>query len=449
MKLPRRLGAERKRSSSRASTPRSSRSRRLVARLGLLASSILLVVLILELVGRLIVEPSETSAGRLFNLELPPQRLLATAPVERNPDEWFQNLVVGESKITVSDLFGFIREDPLLTYAPEENRRSTNGWWQSNNLGARRRQHTEPVPDPGKRRVLVFGDSFAHSSRVPQEDMFTRIMEDLDDRLEVINFGVDGYSMAQSYLRFGHVAEQIEFDIALLVLVPEIDLIRDVNTLRSLIGWDSSTIMPRFELEEDRLRLVPSPFRIGTEIYENKDRLTQDRLRRHLTAHDRFFQPALYEPSWLAPDLITVQTAQSAWYRLLDLRQKGAMLEPGSEATRVSKAISESMRRDAEALGGRFALVLLPTARSVEKSASGEIDRRSENWASFFCDGSVVCLDLSGSLFRLEEGVSDRGFDGTHFGPRTNRIIAETLLRDLFRVELLPAPSLSASSAIP
>jgi hypothetical protein len=75
--------------------------------------------------------------------------------------------------------------------------------------------------------------------------------------LEVVNLAVDGYSMAQAVLRFETIRQQVDYDTALLMFVPDADLWRDVNMVRELVEpWHASIIMPRFILEGDELALV-------------------------------------------------------------------------------------------------------------------------------------------------------------------------------------------------
>src|SRR5262245_45417110 len=93
----------------------------------------------LELGLRAFVRPSRQSTGRLFGTELPPVRLGPPEPPRRVPRE------APPGRIRQDDLTGLIREDREIGYAPRENARSTNGWWQSNNLGARARRDTSSV----------------------------------------------------------------------------------------------------------------------------------------------------------------------------------------------------------------------------------------------------------------------------------------------------------------
>ena len=146
-------------------------------------------------------------------------------------------------KITIGDLWGYYRNDSLVGYVPLENSISHNRWWQSNNLGARERAETFKEKPKDLSRILAFGDSFTNCSRVSQQETWPYFFGSENQQLEVINFGVDGYSTAQSFLRFQGIREKVDYDLILFMFVPSDDLWRDINVRRDLGegGWDTNT----------------------------------------------------------------------------------------------------------------------------------------------------------------------------------------------------------------
>jgi hypothetical protein len=147
-------------------------------------------LLIFEVAVRLALKPTEDSYGTLFGIELPPFDLPAQSepPEIRDRSEWYEELIVDGKKITVGDLWGYYRRDLLLGYAPMENTTSLNGWWQSNNIGAMAKHEVTESKENEPYRILVFGDSFASGSRVPQEMAWPNIVDSMNDNIEVINF---------------------------------------------------------------------------------------------------------------------------------------------------------------------------------------------------------------------------------------------------------------------
>lgn len=97
---------------------------------------------------------------------------------------------------------------------------------QTNAFGARDREFAR-AKLPGTLRVVVMGDSYAFGQGVAMEEAFPKVIERAlaarlpGTRVEVINFGVQGYSLGQAVSRF--VAEAAAFapDIALLAPIAD------------------------------------------------------------------------------------------------------------------------------------------------------------------------------------------------------------------------------------
>jgi hypothetical protein len=388
-----------------------------------------LTLLAVELGLRAMVAPSSQSAGRLLGSELPPVRLIPSDPPRRVHRVW------SPGRIRRDDLGGVFRPDPTMGYAPREDATSTNGWWQSNNLGARATHDTAPAVAPGTTRVLVFGDSFAAGSRVPQESAWPALIESMRPGLEVVNFGVDGYGTGQSLLRYRTLRGRLDHQVVVLTVSPRADFWRDVNTLRALAGWRSFLLMPRFVLENRRLRLVRDPYDPPQAIYTDNRAGPSPRLVEHLRRYDRFYVPWMYEPSpGLLDRSVLVKFLRARWAATLLRRRHWEVLAPDSEAVAVTVGIAARMRHDAAVAGARFVLVLLPSERDVKqlrRSASYRAQWRAI--AERFARAGVPPVDLAPDFLAAPPEQLDRGFDGTHHGPRSNRMIAEAIGRALDR----------------
>src|SRR5262249_37585119 len=276
-------------------------------------------------------------------------------------------------RIRRDDLAGIMREDPVIGYAPREEATSSNGWWQSNNIGARARHDTAAEPLPGTTRAGVFGDSFAGRSRVPQEQAWPTVVEASTPNLEVVNLGVDGYSAGQSLLRYRALRDHLHPDVVLLTVSPRADFWRDVNTLRALAGWRSWTLMPRFVLEDGELRLVPSPYPVPSAIYADNRDGPSARLRDHLARYDRFYVPWMYtEPAGLVGRSLLVRFLLARWHAALQRRTHEEALDPDGEAVTVTTRIAASMCAESAARGASFLLLLLPSERDL-----GHLRRRA------------------------------------------------------------------------
>jgi hypothetical protein len=352
--------------------------------------------------------------------------------------------VVNGRLIDRSDLSGIFREDDLVGYVPRESSVSDNAWWQSNALGARSRDSVTAEVPPGRERVLILGDSYAAGSRVPQEETWASVLGRLSPRLEVVDFGVDGYGVGQTFLRYTELRDRLDYDQVVLMFTPTEDLWRDVNVMRSLIGWQAFEVLPRYAFDHGTLRLVPSPYHHLAHVIAGNRPVMSDVLRDHLERHDSLFRPRLYR--------IEGPLRHSMIYRiLLGIREHRALRHalrrvrrPDAEAMRISTELFSTLRDELKARGRRFVLVVLPSERDLPIYRANEAFRG--DWARLVaatCRDEPECVDLTPSLVRLPVDSLDRGYTGNHYGPRANRQIARALLPLLDRpvpVGAMPPP---------
>lgn len=415
-----------------------------MSRLALFLLSTVFSLLVLEGAARIVVTPSDASYGNLFGSELPPLRLIPSRPVTpiaataaAAPTTAAPSAPSAPSEaIGWADFQGVFREDRVLGYAPRERTTSPHGWWIANDIGARSTVDTSPRTSPGRRRILVFGESYGSGSRVRQEDAWPTVLDGSD--LDVVNLAVDGYGMAQSFLRFRAVTLTIDYDVAMLVFVPTADLWRDINTVRSLVhrSWSSYTVMPRFVLDHGRLTLVSSPYEVGSDVYADNPHGLGERLRTHLETYDRFYFRSVYEPTPLVGELVLWKLLASAYAA----ERRGALLRGArvrsidldGEAMRVSRAIFASMRDESHTHGKAFVLALLPEPHELRRMrASASVARKWDAVVSAVCDATFPCIDVAAALRAVPSDEIDRGYDKTHYGPRANRVVAAAMKEGL------------------
>lgn len=384
---------------------------------------------------RFFVQPSPYSSGRLHGRELPP---LKVVPFDHSmrPDaaQPIEGLVVDAKRITRGDLFGFLKEDPEIGYVWEPARRSANGWWESNALGARSRTATPRTVPGGLRRVAVFGDSFAAGTRVPQELTWPARLQALRPDLDVVNFGVDGYGMGQSLLLDRRMRAKIDYGIALYLFVPWHDPWRDVNVIRYLgEGWGSYTPMPRLVPDGEGLKLVPPYYARGTEVYDDDYLRLSPGLRDHLRAYDRFYIPSLYEATPVLShlmlwNLIAARRGEDERRRVRE--EMGGRLD--REAFEVTRRILKVARHEATESGRRVVVAVLPVQSDLAQLAKDPAAR--ERWKGIV-EGiralGAQTIDLAPALSQATPDRIDEGYDGTHYGPNASEVIAEALAREL------------------
>lgn len=407
----------------------------------LLSISILFCLLSVEIVLQFFISPSQNSYGTFFGRELPPLKLILDRNSMHGLDRssQYKDLVIEGQKISVGDLWGIYREDPLLGYAPQENARSLNGWWQSNNIGARRSSDTPKEKPEGRKRILIFGESFSACTRVPQKDTWPAILESDFDRLEVLNFGVDGYSMAQAFLRFRQLKNRIDYDLALLTFAPNLDLWRDINIRRDLAGsWAPYPLMPRFIINEGELKLINLSSRNNLKDLQTDKNTAQEQIATCLERYDKFYSASLFQKNRFFAKSILYKLSVVAYHEYKKDKLRAELLEPDSEALGVSHRIFETMHDQVNLDGNKFVLVVLPTHHDLSKfhKSTSYLDKWT-NMVSSTCALDFVCIDLTDDLYQLPESDLDTGYDGTHYGPRVNRQIAHFIMNHLTPLKAL------------
>ena len=389
-----------------------------------------LTLLALELGSRAIVEPSTVSSGRLLGVELPPFALLPSGVRETGSEPGArEGRHVGSGPLTVGDLWGFKVPDPELTYTTPPSTTSANGWWRTNALGARSDRETSSVPPEGKRRVLVFGESYAAGSRLRGDETWTAALESLAGRLEVVNLAVDGYSMAQAFLRYRRVRNLVAYDAVVLVIVPEVDLWRDVNVRRYLgERWPGTVLMPRFALGPEGLQLVAAPVFGAADSRAKRS----DAVLAHLRAHDAFYVPVAFRPPPVIGGSLLYRLGAAGFLEAHRRHVMASASDPDGQAVRVTTAIVSAMRADVESRGARFALIVAPAAETLARGTAPFEDRAKwDRVTGLLCAAAGDCLDALAASDGADSAGFDYGHDGTHYGPRTSRWLAAVVLKNL------------------
>lgn len=141
------------------------------------------------------------------------------------------------------------------------------GWTMSEGVDARGARTSPRFPEPEGALVSVYGDSFAFGSDLaPHETWPERLSARLDRR--VANYGVEGYGVDQSVLRFEQNTRD-EAEWVVLSIYPD-DLFRALSRQVGLVvspDLDYAGLKPRFELGPDgALTVIPPPFGTRAEL---------------------------------------------------------------------------------------------------------------------------------------------------------------------------------------
>jgi hypothetical protein len=148
-------------------------------------------------------------------------------------------------------------------------RPDAEGWWRRegdnyvtiNSQGLRDREHAIAKPHDVI-RIAVLGDSFAEAFQVPMEQTFWTVMEQklspcaagTGRKVEVLNFGVSGFSTARELVMLRQRVWQYSPDIILLLVTTR----NDVRDNSPALNRYKNSPLPYFVNQEGSLRLDDS-----------------------------------------------------------------------------------------------------------------------------------------------------------------------------------------------
>ena len=141
--------------------------------------------------------------------------------------------------------FGQWHVPGIRAYVPHES-----GYYivRTNGEGMRDSHDRPPRQDPGRTRVLLFGDSFTAGEGVHNEQRFSDLLERMLPGIEVLNFGLDGSGPDQQLLIFEEFAPKLGGDLVLFC--PGVENIRRA----AVSHW------PVLDRTTGRMLLLPKPY---------------------------------------------------------------------------------------------------------------------------------------------------------------------------------------------
>jgi hypothetical protein len=216
---------------------------------------------------------------------------------------------------------------------------------------------------PGTVRIAVLGDSFTEAQQVPEDKTFSAVIErSVTDcgalrgrKVQVLNFGVNGYGTTQELMTLRHQVWQFSPDIVVLAVFTGNDIMNNSVILETercrpfyvyrdgemvLAGplWDSPVTrmrcMMRFESrlrfdtrQSEIIKLIDESWRTVKEYLPGKHHKRQQTIGTELGINDVIYKPP----------------ADQAW----------------SDAWRVTEGMIEQMNREVKSHGAAFLVVTL------------------------------------------------------------------------------------------
>ena len=153
--------------------------------------------------------------------------------------------------------------DELLGWTIGPSRESSDGLYASSAEGLRSASAGVRLSErAGARRVALVGDSYTFGLEVPYEQSWGHLIEaPLGEDVQILNFGVDGYGVDQSYLRYHRDVRPWHPELVVFGFINQ-DFYRDmtVYTFIDFPEWGFPFSKPRFVAAEGgalKLRNAP------------------------------------------------------------------------------------------------------------------------------------------------------------------------------------------------
>lgn len=300
-----------------------------------------------------------------------------------------------------------------------------------NSQGLRARREYAPHAPPGTPRIAVFGDSYVYGNEVSDAETWPSQIEH-GWRAEVLNYGVGGYGLDQAFLRYQHEGAALAPSTVVMGITPMMAA-RVVSRYRRFQDpREGPWFKPRFLLDGDELRLVPTP--VATRA--DAERLIgAPAAVTEFGAHDFWYVPAVFESPfypWSATYRMLAYAGSRFWRRTFDRDRirRGMSLNEHSESFDIMLRIMHSFADAVRAAGARPIVLMVPVRSEIEmfeqlgRTSYEGLKRRIEQLG-------MSTIDPVAALAAASRDGSSLFAPGGHFAARGNAIIARAVAEPL------------------
>ena len=314
--------------------------------------------------------------------------------------------------------------------------------YKANSQGIRGDREYELNPPPNKIRIAAFGNSFTHCDDVKNRDTWQEYLNRSDKHVEVMNFGVGGYSPDQAFLRYQEDGAAFHSHIVLMCMAG-VNVFRNVNVFKPFM-WDITGVplsKPRFIFKGDSLILLENPMR---KLSDYKKLLVKPgEILRQMGKNDHFYQTKYKEKSF--DFLPSVRLFTILYYKLVSEKKATPIIHEDyfnteSEAYRVTVAIFNQFAAEAKSNGALPIAVIFPHRGDFEQYKNDG----TRVYAPFLKEWQAQdCryIDLLDAFIKYDKDYTLREEIGWgHYTPKANQLAARYILEYLNENELLNLP---------
>lgn len=323
-----------------------------------------------------------------------------------------------------SSAHSFLQHDPLLGWSPQPQARSKDGRYIYDQNAIRvesAKMSLSKISNPEVLRIVLFGSAFVHGDELLFADTWgshlERNLKRAGINAEVLNLGVGGYGMDQSFLRWQKEGRLYSPDVTLFGLTL-LDMNSNVNLVRAIYFKDTQIPFskPRFILENDQLKLVNSP----TPEPRKLPQILRAFKSWEPNRHEYWFDPRDYQEHFFLKSKLLALI-----YTKLRFNPSRVSESDQEGFEDLSFNIIKTFKNEVESSGSKFIVVYLPSKNELKALA-----KKSEVPTLQFLDR----LHQEMPVIRTDQLLLKRGkesgadsFLARHYSPKGSQRIAEAV----------------------
>ena len=269
-------------------------------------------------------------------------------------------------------------------------------------------------------RIVVLGDSFTWGFGVEQDQIFSELIEKTNNKMELINMGVSGYSTDQEYLLLQNEGLKYLPDLVILMFFNN-DVYENTLDINYIIYPK-----PKFSLIDGKLILTKRP-----QPKISLVRRIHYFLRTHLITYDSLVRVYLYSDSSLF-----------TFFRDLVKRTANLFSSKNSENDlKLTFAIFDEIKTLCETNGAKFMIVNVATHKQALNFDAG----KPSPLAKFCVSKDIPFLDLAGPFqdyLKSHKEISLQLPNDRHWNAKAHHLAADIITSFLLDKQLIPAEEL-------
>lgn len=344
--------------------------------------------------------------------------------VSFRPADSLSTQQVNQLNRVLSDSSDYLEHNSKLGWSIRAN--GKKGPYRANAVGIRGdAEYSLTVPEHTV-RIASFGDSFTHGDDVANAKTWQSVLESIERKLEVMNFGVSGYGLDQSFLRYLEQGVMYRPDIVLIGFLPE-SIFRQVNNFRPFYSKQTGIPLgkPRFALRDNELLLVPNPL---STLADYRSLLDNPQLiLRQLGAHD-YFYPLRYKSSVLDVSAVARLFKMAGENVVRSIRDPysffGTSYDPDSEAFQVTASLFEKFYANAIKNNSMPVIIIFPLWDDIKRYHK----KNTTSYAPLLThlkSKEYRYIDLALAFPELGKAYDRRDLFIGHYSPLGNQLIAK------------------------